>query len=211
MDASASMIVRHWRGLDGAVHLEDRPIFERSEHTFNLDFPPPAYLGDIVNAPFVLLMKNGGYKPTETPEEFADSGAVERYLDHLHNPKPIQPGLVAPYYATANYARHIADGRLALVNAIAYRSVKLTEEPWNVALAEQLPSTQVHRRWLWEELIPQAVSGDRVVIAHRNGSWKLRRSDAPGRNVIFTPSAVSKNLTGDVIAALDGSTVGSPT
>jgi hypothetical protein len=194
--------VRHWRGLQGAVHPDDRPHFESASHSFNLDWPPPAFLGDVVNAPFILLMMNGGYDDRDTPAEFADPSAVEAYLDRLHHPGPIEVGKMAPYYARANYAGHIASGRLALVNAVAYRSGKLSNEPLNKKLVEHLPSTALHRRWLREELVPQALAGERTIIAHRYGLWGLGRYEYGYTNIVFTRSGASPHLPRDMLSRL---------
>ncbi|KIX16277.1 hypothetical protein [Paracoccus sp. 228] len=181
-----STLVDHWRRLIGSVHPDDAPFLSSRPHSFNLDWPPPAYIGDVDNAPVVLLMMNGGYNPEMTPREFADAGAIERYLDMLHNPRPVKPNDVSPYYDTANYGGYIANGRMVLVNALAYRSGKLSEERQNRMLADILPSTLVHRTWLKETVIPQAIAGDRVVIAHRNGLWDLDRYQFDHPNIIFS-------------------------
>lgn len=196
-----SMIVAHWRKLANTVHPEDQKVFDIAEHTFNLDWPPPAYIGDVVNAPYVLLMMNGGYDPQFTPTEFSHDDAIKRYIDLLHNPRPIDPKLVSPYY-TGNYGEYIRTGRLALVNAVAYRSGKLSGETKNKKLAHNLPSTLLHRQWLRNELIPQALSGDRKIIAHRNRMWQLDRDEYNHPNIIFTRSAVSSSLPREVLALL---------
>ena len=200
----ASMIVEHWRRLDGAVHPDDRPIFESHPHSFNLDFPPPAYLGDIENAPFVVLMMNGGYDASDTPMEFSGAGAVDAYLDRLHNPRPADLETLAPYYARPNYAQHLVRARLALVNAIAYRSGKLSEEPENKHLAQRLPSTLLHIQWLRDELLPSATERERVIIAHRNGMWNLRHNDREHSNMIVTGSGASPHLPRYVLDRLEG-------
>jgi hypothetical protein len=194
------MIVTHWRKLEGPVHPEDAPYFDDADHTFNLDWPPPAYIGDVIGAPFVLLMMNGGYDPHGTPREFYEPSTVAAYLDRLHNPGPADLGVVAPYYARANYFPYIADGRLALVNAIAYRSGKLSKEPRNQKLAERLPSTLLHRRWLREELIPQAREGVRTIIAHRHGMWNLHPSDREVSGMLVTKSGASPHLPEPILS-----------
>lgn len=73
-----SILVDHWRKLEGSVHPDDERVFSTANHTFNLDWPSPAYVGDIENAPYVILMKNGGYDANMTPAEFPDEASVER-------------------------------------------------------------------------------------------------------------------------------------
>lgn len=198
-----SLLIDHWRRLDAAVHPDDTAAFGAQPHNFNLNYPPPAYLGDVENAPFVVLMMNGGYDPVITPKEFPDDLAVARYIDLLHHPRPVDPLSISPYYDAGNYRRHIASGKLALINAVAYRSGKLSTEPQNKKLAERLPSTALHRRWLREELIPQALGGERVIIAHRNGMWALSRAEIDHPNVIFTGAGVSPHLPRGVLALLE--------
>ncbi|MEM7270837.1 MAG: hypothetical protein AAF401_16490 [Pseudomonadota bacterium] len=200
--AGRSQLVKHWRKLRGAVHPVDAPVFEKYHHSFNLDWPPPAYVGDVNNAPFILLMMNGGYHQQDTAAEFNEEGSVNRYIENLHNPRAVKPQYISKYYAAGNYGDFISDGRLALVNAIAYRSGKLSEEKQNQQVAELLPSTQLHRQWLFDELIPQAMSGKRFVIAHRNRFWKIRRSDFEHPNIVFTNSPASPYLPKNVVGMI---------
>lgn len=195
-------LVEHWRLLDGPVHPVDSVVFGRGRHSFNLDFPPPAFIGDIVNAPVVLLDANGGYDPIVTPAEFPDQRSHDRYLDLLHRPRAIEPGSIAPYYGSRNYSRLIADGILALVNAVAYRSPSISREPDNRKLAEQLPSTHVHRRWLRHELLNEAASGDRLVIAHRTSLWKISKAEGSIPGVHFTTNPVSADLSKATLVAI---------
>jgi hypothetical protein len=74
-------IVRHWSHLSDAVHPSDAPVFYANKHSFNLEFPPPAFIGDIINAPVILLDANGGFDPIVTPNEFrvrTRSGIIAR-------------------------------------------------------------------------------------------------------------------------------------
>jgi len=55
------MLRQFWQRLDGPVHPDDRPVLESyPTHTFDLRFPPPAFIGDVESAPLVVLMLNGG-------------------------------------------------------------------------------------------------------------------------------------------------------
>ena len=135
-------IIRHWSQLNGSVHPLDESVLAANKHCFNLDYPPPAFIGDIINAPVILLDANGGYDPVVTPTEFADLGSTDRFLDLLRNPRALHPGLIAPYYGARNFAELIAAGELALVNAVAYRSRSISREPANRRVAELLPFCQ---------------------------------------------------------------------
>ena len=187
-------IVDHWQRLvDGAdsgkglfAHPDDAELFRTHEHSFNLDFPPPAFIGDILNAPVVMLDANGGYHPSATPWEFSQPGAIERYLDCLRRPRPAERDQVAPYYAGRKFADLLFSGHLTLVNAVAYRSPGISQEPMNRRLAELLPSTHVHRKWL-RGVLQSAARGERLVVAHRNGLWGgLKRTGETPPGVIFT-------------------------
>ena len=65
-----SSIRKHWSRLEGNVHPDDLPIFDRHPHSFRINFPPPAFIGNIDTAPIVILMANGGYNEEGTPKEF---------------------------------------------------------------------------------------------------------------------------------------------
>jgi hypothetical protein len=197
-----SMLLNHWRQLEDQIHPLDKPVFDSAAHSFNLQFPPPAYVGDLENAPVVLLEANGGFDPIVTPSEFLDQGAVERFIDFLHRPRAVDPSTIAPYYGARNYASAIASGELVLVNAVPYRSPSISKEPQNRRLAERLPSTKVHRNWLRSELLVQAQNGDRLVIAHRTALWKIKRTEEHLNGVFFTSNPVSANLSKEALAKM---------
>ena len=192
---SSHPLVRHWSQLCGRVHPLDAPVFAAHGHSFNIDYPPPAFIGDIINAPVVLLDANGGFDPAVTPSEFASPGAVERFLGLLRNPRAVHPSEIAPYYGARNYADLIAAGDMVLVNAVAYRSPAISREPDNRRLAERLPSTAIHRAWLRESLLASAGRGERLIIAHRTSLWKIKRSEADLPGVLFTTNPVSADLS----------------
>ena len=195
-----SSIVAHWRQCTGAVHPADIEALSTMHGLFNLDYPPPAYIGDIENAPLILLNGNGGYSPDRTPCEYCDQAAYDRALDRLHNPGPIEPAEVSRYYADRNYAQWLRSGQMALVNAVAYRSPEITYRVCR--LAPNLPSVNVHLSWLNNEALPAARERQRFVIAHRNRLWNLKR-DKPIPGVHFTKVARSKDLDGDTIVEID--------
>lgn len=166
-------IVDFWKQLDGAVHPQDAPVFERhGAHGFNLDYPPPAYIGDIVNAPVIILDNNGGYDPVMTPGEFPDGEARAEFRAALASPAPLDTKArhVSPYYRSRNFTRLLASGEAALVNAVAYRSVD-GNAPGVKALTRALPSAQSHRDWLQNEVLPFADRGERFVVVHRLSRW----------------------------------------
>ncbi len=73
-----------WAKLQGSVHPDDEKIFaDYPQHSFNLRFPPPAFVGDPDSAPIIILMSNGGYKPGITEAEFPDDAAVAEFRRYI--------------------------------------------------------------------------------------------------------------------------------
>lgn len=198
-DMTASSLVEHWRRLTGTVHPDDIEAFAQGSEGFYLDHPPPAYIGAVDTAPVVILMKNGGYDPVMTPAEFRQPGSVARYLDRLYKPGPVEPTDVSPYYDNLQVADHLRSGKVAIVNAVAYRSGRGIEKS---PITRTLPSLAVHRRWLVNELLPAAERRERLVIAHRKGLWNFP-SISKQAAVIHTTNPVSPFLTDDVLRAID--------
>jgi hypothetical protein len=187
-----SSIRDFWQRLASVVHPDDENILRSSDHSFNLDFPPPAYIGDIDNAPVVILMANGGYSPIETPREFRDQADIDEYVAWLKGDRVETPRNLSSYYKSQKVFHYVKPGKVAIANAVAYRSVKLSEEPENIALAAKLPSTKAHRNWLVDELIPTARAGKRLIIAHRWKFWGL----SPGHpGVLFSTNQASPHLS----------------
>lgn len=188
-----------WRYLSGTIHPDDALVFARSAwHTFNLDYPPPAFIGDIDNAPILVLMANGGFDPKETPREFAQPGTSDAYIRWLHGEEGYLPPFVAPYYGKGRLGALIRKGDAAILNAVAYRSVRLSEEPENQALAKRLPSVTFHKRWVLNELIPSAQSGQRFLIVHRNGMWGLDQ-DLEQSCLRFSRNPVSPSPSNEIL------------
>ncbi|PYE40486.1 hypothetical protein DFI02_1151 [Rhizobium sp. PP-F2F-G20b] len=166
-----SIIQDHWRQLVGNVHRADETAFEAApQHTFNLSFPPPAFTGNL-DAPIVVLTSNGGYKAGKTEAEFPNDEAIAEYRAYLKSEVNRLPTHLSSYYSAGPFSKMIEDGSVVLVNAVPYRSPQLSREPENRKVALRLGSLAVHRKWLLEELLPQARSGNRFVFAHRNGWW----------------------------------------
>lgn len=187
-----------WSQLDGTVHPADERVFASfPDHGFNLDFPPPAFIGDVVNAPIVILDNNGGYHQEGTPREFPDRKAHDEYRDMLKNPRPISRSerTVSPYYLSRNFTQWLVDGVATLVNGVAYRSFDGTAKHVD-RMTKLLPSALHHQTWLRQVVLPQAEKGDRFVIVHRWGRWNgvadiLRNH----RNAVFSSNPRGANLT----------------
>ena len=155
------------------VHPEDAGVLLNSPHSFNLDFPAGAFVGDILRAPVIILCANAGYNPEMTPQEFAGETAESDYLERIVSPSTADWSSVSPYYRKVNYGKYLFDGRAALVNACAYRSPKIGQEADNLKILKRLRSVKFTRDWLLECMLPLAKSGKRLVVAKRHGLWSL--------------------------------------
>jgi hypothetical protein len=166
-----SSIRKFWQRLESTVHPDDVSVFARYPHTFNLDFPPPAFIGDVDNAPVVILMLNGGYDPVDTATEFTEANDRTEYLEWLKGERTDIPKNLSTYYTTNPVFPWIANGDAVIVNAAAYRSPQITREPENQRVAKLLPSVKEHQRWLYNEVLPEVRRGTRLLIAHRWSLW----------------------------------------
>ncbi|WP_157115283.1 hypothetical protein [Paracoccus contaminans] len=199
-------LAAYWSRLTENVHPDDVEIFAVfARHSFNLDHPPPAFVGDVLNAPVIILDNNGGYDEIMTPKEFASPDADRMFRASLADPRPIQycAPYLSEYYRSSNYSAYLRSGDAALVNGVAYRSRDGRHSSIK-ALTGLLRSAQEHRRWLTETILPQVQRGERFVIVHRWARWgsatDVFRNEA---NAIFSRSPVSKNLSAAEILALD--------
>ena len=189
-------IAEYWAGLQGSVHPDDLDLFGRNaEHGFNLDYPPPAFIGDVVNAPILVLDNNGGFNPTVTPSEFPDEAAHAEFRSRLASPRPAERRATAPYYLELNFWNWLESGQAALVNGVAYRSVDRSAAGVK-SLTRDLPSAQFHRRWLVGDVLPLVEAGERFVVIHRWSRWNEAVQRFRGlANCVFSTSSVSPHLS----------------
>lgn len=181
------------------VHPEDEELLSTGDHSFNLDFPAGAFVGDILNAPVIILGANGGYNQNTTPREFEDEGSIDTYLARISSPSTADWNDVSPYYDEVNYSSLLFDGRAVLINACAYRSPRISGEPENKKIIERLRSVAFTRAWLIESVLPLAKSGERLIIAKRHGLWDLSEETKNAKNVVIDPAPVSKHITKKII------------
>ena len=195
-----SSIRKFWQRLEDAVHPDDAPVLaSHREHTFNLDFPPPAFIGDVDNAPVVILMLNGGYDQAITPTEFPTAADRVEYVEWLKGARAEAPRNLSPYYTKQDVFQWVREGKAVIVNAAAYRSAKITNEPWNQKVARHLPSVRAHQKWLLEEALPAAKKGSRCIIAHRWSLWNCApASIGDAANVYFSRCPASPYLSDDL-------------
>ncbi len=177
-----SSIRKFWQRLQACVHPDDEHVFKsHPDHTFNLDFPPPAFTGDVDNAPIVVLMANGGYDPdpiTGTRSEFLKPEDRKEHLAMLSRHGVHIPQSLSPYYTRNFIFPWVRDGKAVIVNAVAYRSPNISQERENRKLTKLLPSWEAHQRWLHEEVLPAARRNERRVIAHRWPLWGLQQGQS---------------------------------
>lgn len=197
-------LATYWSALRGTVHPEDEATFaDNPEHGFDLSFPPPAFIGDVENAPIIILDNNGGFDPAMTPTEFRTMGAADGFRRDLAGSAVTDPRApwVSPYFLQRNFTKWLISGEAALVNGVAYRSVSGREK--SVArLTRALPSAAFHRRWLIETVLPAVDRGERFLIVHRWARWGDVAASLRGRaNTIHSTAPISKDLTAKEFAA----------
>lgn len=177
------------------VHPDDYGLLSTQNHSFNLDFPPPAFVGNINEAKVIILAANGGYDSVATPQEFGAEGAENKYLERLSLPDKADWSEVAPYYSHINYSKLLLNGQAAIVNACAYRSIKISQEPENKKIIKRLPSVSFSRSWLLESVLPLAKQRRRVIVAKRHGLWQLPKEIIKSGLLIIDPAPVSPHLS----------------
>lgn len=185
----ALCLAEYWSRCTGNIHPDDTAVFadpKYAGHGYNLDFPPPAFIGDVKTALIIILDNNGGFS-NDTYREFPDECSRQEYLRRLAHPQPTD-AKTAPYYRDLNCFDWLADGRAVLVNGVAYRSPGSNSQyVWRIA--KQLPSARRHQDWLLKEILPQAARGERLVIVHRLGMWfGAVTKDRQYNGVTFSPS-----------------------
>jgi len=184
-------------------HDEDRALLGAEGHSFNLDFPVSPYVGNILDAPVVILNANAGYNPRMTPSEFPNAAAITAYVARVNQPAGADWGSVSQYYDGTNYGHLVPAGKAALVNACAYRSPKISQEPENRTLIRQLPSCLFTRKWLMEALLPAANRGERLIVANRHGLWRLPPQSFSGNGIVKDPAPVSPHLSGGTMERVE--------
>lgn len=193
-------IVTFWRGEQAQeqgrwAHRLDRKMLTTERHSFNLDHPVSPYIGDVLSARVIILGANAGYSSKLTPTEFPDAAAVKAYVERVDDPEDADWSFVSRYYDGTNYGDLVATGKAAFVNACAYRSPKLSEEPDNQNLIQRLPSSAFTRRWLLEAVLPLARKGERLIVIKRGGQWKLPSNIVSELGVVKDPAPVSPLIT----------------
>ena len=187
------------------LHPEDEDVLLRERHSFNLAYPVVPYIGNIREARSVILCANAGYSRDETPLAFEGTDSERDCLEQIAIGSTVRWSARVSYYCRVNYGQLLRDGRAVVVNACAYRSVKISEEPDNKRILEHLPSVKFARDWLLNDLLPLARDGQRLVIAKRWVLWenKSALSALVGCGVAFDRCPANPNLTEEAWRTLD--------
>ena len=184
------------------MHPEDENVLRDRQHSFKLDHPVVPYIGDLGGARVVILGANAGYSPYETPRAFEGVHGERACLEQIAQGSTARWSKQVSYYRRVNYGRLLSDGCAVVVNACAYRSVRISAEPENQSTLEHLPSVKVTRDWLLHDLLPRANDGRLLVIAKRWQYWRNTRAlrSLDGRGVVFDRCPVNQDLTGNALA-----------
>jgi hypothetical protein len=185
---------------NGWIHPDDELTLLHERHSFNLDFPPPAFVGNVKSARVIILAANGGYDPVVTPSEFAGAGSSAAYVERLAHPEKADWFAVAPYYTSTNYGELLFSGVAAVVNACAYRSPKISKEPENRRVIAKLSSVRKNLEWLMNNVLPRAEAGECLIVGKRNGLWNLPAAVKYSAGYIADPTPVSPHLSKVVLA-----------
>ena len=120
-------------------------------------------------------------------------------LEQLETGSTVKWSTQVSYYRRVNYGQLLHDGHVVIVNACAYRSVKISNEPDNQRILRHLPSVKVTRDWLLNDVLPLARDGQLLVIAKRWRFWEntpaLRK--LKGCGVVFDRCPANPDLTGE--------------
>jgi len=170
-------ITEFWCQLTGTIHPADCSVLSRDGAVFNLKFPPPAFVGDVLRAPIIVLKAVGGYDPETTAKEFEPPDAADEYRQRLWKPRPSEPQFTAPYYQRGELWCRLMSGNACVVNAVPYRSTSNSVDDKVHQLARALASNSMHKRWLTEAIAPMAADHRRAVIVQHWGLWGLRKRD----------------------------------
>ncbi|MCC5610776.1 hypothetical protein LC612_29525 [Nostoc sp. CHAB 5834] len=202
-------IVDFWRGKQQVdsngrwSHRLDAKDLSNRPHSFNLDYPVSPYIGDVLAAPIIILNANAGYRRDITDGEFPDKGSIDAYKNRVDNPSEGDWTSVSRYYDDTNYGHWIAYRQVVVVNACAYRSPKLSEEPDNAQIIPHLPSSVFMRRWLLEAVVPLSRDGERLIVVNRGGHWRLPSSFKSNTGVIADPFPRFPRIYRDQIAIME--------
>jgi hypothetical protein len=179
------------------THPDDDHVLSNVRHSFNLDYPLGPFIGDLPKATVIVLGANGGFNEGRTPIEFGRKGWHEEYLERMQHPSNHDWRVVDDYYRARNYYGLLGQRQLVLVNACAYRSPSISNEPENRSIIAKLPSAQFTRRWLMEAVLPMASRGQRLVVVKRSRLWRLDAATRVAPGLVVDKAPISPDITGE--------------
>jgi len=131
-------------------------------------------------------MAHGGYHPDVTPSEFPELADHEEHRQWLRGERTDKPQNLSTYYTKNKVFDWIDKRNAVIVNAVAYRTPEIKNGSINDQIAKLLPSREVHRNWLREEVLPDVKGGKRLVVVHHPRLWDLPQC-MPGEGVYPAP------------------------
>ena len=204
-------IVDYWKEMqnktsDGHwVHPRDKEALSGRRHSFNLDFPVGPYIGDIVNAPVIVLGANAGYHPEGTPREFSMEEDIEKQIRQNIFPDKVDwanggGSARSRYYKQVNYGKLLFTRQAVMIDACAYRSI----DRGKATIFDDIPSVEFTRRWLREAVLPLVIEGKRLIIAKRMKLWKadIELKELEGDGVVCDPPSI-KHLKRETMEVID--------
>jgi hypothetical protein len=185
-------IFEFWSGIaDNACHHpDDKSVFERVGHHFELDCLPTSFMGPLRSAPVVLLFLSLGY--TKFDSVHARSPVGQQYYRSQRSGDAPLPSANDHEPAHEWWTRIVrqfdidlarAATSFAVLNLGAYHSEKFHDHHMLTAL----PSSRVALDWAHYVLFPAAQAGSRVVICLRASRlWGLGAGEQYGQS-LFSP------------------------
>jgi hypothetical protein len=191
----ATDIFDYWHNVapEAKTHPEDTDLLAQTDHGFDLRCLPGQLAGLLPTAPVVLLFLSGGLS---NEYDISMAASVSKTREHQQRRLGLLP-LWGPSDHGDAWAwwtkltrcvdpdwqslRHL----VAILNIGAYKSKVVTGRGRSVL--EQLPSSIVVRKWARDVLFPEAIRGERVVLALRSQRlWGLTPGTKVGEG-LFAP------------------------
>lgn len=169
-------IVDFWSGMErgSRIHWADEKIFKRiskHRHGFETNCLPACFIGDIKNAPLVLLYLSPGLSDQDSKDADSEEGK-DHYARCWKGQEPIPAtGWAGEKWFKSRTKRFghydIVRKKTAIFNIGAYHSKDVKD----YASLMSLPSSRVALNWAQEVLFPEAEMGKRVVICMRSAAY----------------------------------------
>lgn len=200
-------IVRFWEDfiadVPPFVHAADRPLLERmraqltSGTYVHLALAPEPYSGDLRNADIFILNANPGFGGTEYVEQYGNPNFRDRLVRTIR--QDFETTEYPHVYFDPNYAgsagyrwwtRHlrgvapaeILARRVATLDLFPYHSKEFNYGSW----FKDLPSVVAIKRYVREDLVPRAKTGEiLLIVCRQRENWGFTADEDDGRNLII--------------------------